>query len=202
MVKVKTVRRSYFSKKAGKIITKEYQYEVKPPKPKRTQAASKLLVTKAGKVNVKNIKRLVKEFNLGHFNENDVFVPEGQLGAEINLILKGAARHKQRLTGFEALAKGTTEQRERMLLNAGLTFDDLNEKGISRTAWLNPKNWRNGAKTYETTTRKGKKYSAHVQIFTADDGSEWEYKFSYEGDSLERISAPEYDYELDEDEEE
>lgn len=145
--------------KSGKI----YVYE----NYKHKSTRSKVLVSKSGRVNYKNVKEYVNKIMNSDMSDNDKRSILNKLDIEIEDRRRSGPNKNKGLTinGFENIRHAGYTEQEQMFANAGWDLEDVAaEYDIDETALRNPKNW-NGSK------------------FTWN-GKTWQFKFSYTGDIL------------------
>lgn len=122
----KKVKRTWFSKKQNKYITKEYEYTYK----QRRGGKSKVLVGKNGKVYKDRINDIL----------NDIQDPATKADARARI--KQAIRDKERLTERSLASKIATDKYEKMLINAGYSIESFEEEtGINFKDFSNKSNW-------------------------------------------------------------
>lgn len=134
---VKKVKRTYYSKKQGKYITKEYTYSYK----QRRGGKTKVLVGKNGKVYKDRINDVL----------NDIKDPATKADARARI--KQAIRDSERLTERSLAAKISTDKYEKMLINAGYSVESFEaETGISFKDFSDKANWNGDVFTLGATT--------------------------------------------------
>lgn len=123
---VRKVKRTWYSKKQNKYITKEYEYNYKQKRGGKT----KVLVGKNGKVYKDRINDVL----------NDITDPATKADARARI--KQAIRDGERLTERSLAAKVATDKYEKMLINAGYSIESFeDETGISFKDFSNKANW-------------------------------------------------------------
>lgn len=123
---VRKVKRTWYSKKQNKVITKEYEYNYK----QKRGGKSKVLVGKNGKVYKDRI--------------NDVLngITDPATKADARARIKQAIRDGERLTERSLAAKVATDKYEKMLINAGYSIESFeDETGISFKDFSDRTNW-------------------------------------------------------------
>lgn len=123
---VKKVKRTWFSKKQNKYVTKEYSYAYKQKRGGKTR----VLVGKNGKVYKDRINEVL----------NDITDPATKADARARI--KQAIRDGEKLTERSLAAKVSTDKYEKMLINAGYSIESFeDETGISFKDFSNRANW-------------------------------------------------------------
>jgi hypothetical protein len=123
---VRKVKRTWFSKKQNKYITKEYEYKYKQKRGGKT----KVLVGKNGKVYKDRIDDVL----------NDIKDPATKADARARI--KQAIRDGERLTERSLASKIATDKYEKMLINAGYSIESFEEEtGISFKDFSDKSNW-------------------------------------------------------------
>lgn len=123
---VRKVKRTWYSKKQNKVITKEYEYNYKQKRGGKT----KVLVGKNGKVYKDRINDVL----------NDIKDPATKADARARI--KQAIRDGERLTERSLAAKVATDKYEKMLINAGYSIESFeDETGISFKDFSDKTNW-------------------------------------------------------------
>jgi hypothetical protein len=134
---VRKVKRTWYSKKQNKIITKEYEYNYKQKRGGKT----KVLVGKNGKVYKDRINDVL----------NDIKDPATKADARARI--KQAIRDGERLTERSLAAKVATDKYEKMLINAGYSIESFEEEtGISFKDFSDKTNWNGDVFTLGATT--------------------------------------------------
>ena len=126
--------------KSGKI----YTYG----KYKHKSTRGKVLVSKKGRVNYKNVKEYVDGIMNSNMSDSQKRSVLTKLQIEMDDRRKSGANSNKGLTtnGFENLMHDNYTEQERMFANAGWDIDDVaDEYDIDRQALRNPNNW-NGSK--------------------------------------------------------
>lgn len=134
MAKLRRVKRTYFSKKLGTYVTKEYTYGQGKSRRGLT------LVGKSGRLNHKNIDKFVQSI------DNNTLLNDAEkvtLKNELNALIKVRHENGKKLTttGFY----GWKEEKEinRLLTNAGYTAEELaSEIGVTEEDILDAANWK------------------------------------------------------------
>ena len=123
---IKKVKRTWYSKKQNKYITKEYEYKYT----QRRGGKTKVLVGKNGKVYKDRINEIL----------NDINDPATKADAKARI--KQAIRDGDRLTERSLAAKISTDKYEKMLINAGYSIESFEEEtGITFADFSNKANW-------------------------------------------------------------
>lgn len=123
---VRKVKRTWYSKKQNKYVTKEYEYTYKQKRGGKT----KVLVGKNGKVYKDRINDVL----------NDIKDPATKADARARI--KQAIRDGERLTERSLAAKVATDKYEKMLINAGYSIESFeDETGISFKDFSDKSNW-------------------------------------------------------------
>lgn len=154
---IKRVKRTWWSKRQGKYITKVYEYEtVKSASGKVTTKSrsrrSKLLVGKNG-VYKDRLDDLIKA------------TPDPAMQAEIRAKVNEVLRKKETLTVKKLLSKISESKIERAFINAGYTEKEiLEELGVPREVLFDEANWDGSVFTY--------------------NGEEYDFQFTYTGNVL------------------
>lgn len=148
---------------------KGYEYRVKH---RVENIRNARLVDKNGVYHENAFKRLVKQYKLGTFNEKGAFISNGDLGNLVAFSIDRAIANKTELRAGTAITQAHFDQRDLMLTNAGLTYDDLfNDFGITKEEWTDPANW------------KGDVY------VDPNTGREYKYSFDYDGNILQKLDG-------------
>lgn len=143
--KKRTIIRKYWSKKKGEYITKTYTYEGKSRK-------GKVLVSKSGQVNKKNVKAYKEQIdNNDNFNQAE----KRMLKADLDNLIKQRSKNKQKMTttGFEGFEAETRV--ERFFANAGYSLEEAAEMlNVSEKDLYDERNWQGniltiGGQSYE-----------------------------------------------------
>lgn len=126
-MKIKTVYRTYFSKRKNKFITKKYTYD--PRKYIKRRRGRKSLVTKSGKIYQERIDEFLESLNFTNKNKAKEIIKDFKL-------------NHRRLTDQALKSLLSRDKREKMLINAGLTLDEgLEELGVSEEEYFDDENW-------------------------------------------------------------
>lgn len=134
---VKTVNRTYYNKKLGKMVTKTYHYDYK----QKRGGKSQVLVGKGGKIYKDRINDLL----------NSITDPATRADAKARI--NQSIRDKERLTERSLASKIAYDKHEKMLINAGYTIESFeNETGISFKDFSNPANWKDNTLTVNGIT--------------------------------------------------
>lgn len=157
-MKKHTVIRTWTTK-SGITKTKTYTYGV--GKSRR----GKVLVSKSGKLNKKNIKAFKDEINSStKYTEAE----KRSLIADLNIMLKQRQKSNRRLTTTGFVGELESEAVSRMLSNAGYSIEEAaTELGVSEADLLDAKNWKD-------------------DVFTIGSVA-YQFKFNYTGSVFDRI---------------
>ena len=142
----KKIKRTWWSKREQKYITKVYEYSTVKKNGKVTTQSrsrrSKLIVGKNG-IYKDRLDALLETTN------------DPAIKAEIKAKAKEAVRKKEKLSTKSLLAKVAESKIEKMFINAGYTEPEiLDTLGINRDDLFNEENWAGS-----TFTHAGKSYS-------------------------------------------
>ena len=158
----KTVKRSYYSKKLGKVVTKTYTYD-KPAKRKVSKEYKGTLIYKNGKINKKLLEQLKKTMSSDKYADLDEAVTSYYFNEKYK---------DKRLTVQSAKAYAASNKIESFIINTGYTVDELvNEINAKYSAnidveyILNAEHWNNGN-------------------LILPSGQQVEFQFRYEGSIL------------------
>lgn len=134
-MKVKIIKRRYFSKKLGIFVEKEYKYS-------GTSRKGLTIVYKGGKINKKNYEAVKEAIrNNPNYSEQQ----KRTALADFESLIKERHQNKKRLTTTGLEGRRQKNDIDRLLANAGYTSKEAaQELGISEKEILNPKNWMNG----------------------------------------------------------
>lgn len=134
------IKRTWYNKKSGEYITKEYTYD-------HTSRKGKTLVGKSGRVYKKNIEALIDEIN----SREDLSDKEKRTTINsLNSLVNQRKRDKRKLTengfwGTEADSKAAI-----LLANAGYSVDEVSKMyNIPEKALLNEENWNGETFSYD-----------------------------------------------------
>lgn len=150
----KIVKRTYYSKKLGRNVTKVYTYDYK----KRRSGKNLLLVGKNGNEYTDRINDLLSS------------ITDPALKADIKAIVRQSKIDKEKLSMRTLQSKLTTDKYEKMLINAGYSIPEFEkEYGITFSEFSNPVNWKQDA-------------AGHWEFSTGT--ATYQYQFRYEGSIL------------------
>lgn len=157
-MKKHTVTRTWTTK-SGIKKTKTYTYGV--GKSRR----GKVLVSKSGKLNKKNIQAFKDEINKStKYTEAE----KRSLIADLNIMLKQRQKSNRRLTTTGFVGELESEAVSRMLSNAGYSIEEAaTELGVSEADLLDKKNWKD-------------------DVFTIGAVA-YQFRFNYTGSVFDRI---------------
>lgn len=134
MSKLRTIRRTYYSKRLGTTVTKEYTYGAGKSRRGLT------LVGKSGRLNHKNIQRFKDSIDT-----NDLLSVSEKvtLKNELNALIKVRHEKGQKLTTTGFYGWKEEKKINKLLTNAGYTAEELaDEIGVSEEDILNADNWK------------------------------------------------------------
>lgn len=141
----RTIVRKYWSKKKRDYVTKIYKYEGKSRR-------GKVLVSKSGKVNKKNVEAYRQQIE-----NSDVYseAEKRMLKADLNNLIRQRSKNGQKMTttGFEGYEAETRV--DRFFANAGYSVEEAAEMlGVSQEELYDEKNWQRnvltvGGQSYE-----------------------------------------------------
>ena len=126
------IKRTWYSKKLGKTITKEYTYE-------HTSRKGKVLVDKRGRVIKKNLEKVKQDINSREdLNESE----KRALNINLDALVDQRKQDKKKLTTNGFYGTMSDSKVGRMLSNAGYSVEEVSEMyNIDENALLNEKNW-------------------------------------------------------------
>lgn len=131
---MRRVKRTYWSKKEGRLVTKIYEYKSKSRR-------GKVLVGKTGRLNQKNIDAFKEQIRLSDRGEAE----KRTLIADLDALVHQRHRSKTKLTTSGFLGKMRRDAPSRFLINAGYSPDEFAEEiGVDVEDILDPNNWENG----------------------------------------------------------
>lgn len=141
----RTVVRKYWSKKKRDYVTKTYTYEGKSRR-------GKVLVSKSGKVNKKNVEAYRQQIDN---NDNFSQAEKRMLKADLDNLIRQRSKNGQKMTttGFEGYEAETRV--ERFFVNAGYSVSEAAETlGVSEEELYDENNWQGnvltvGGQSYE-----------------------------------------------------
>ena len=148
-----------YVKKDGTVVIKTYDYS-------RKSSRGITLVSKKGKINRKNVDAFKDAIDA----RTDLTKAEKTTiknDLEAYIYQRQQAKEKLTTTGF--IGHRTKNAPERMFANAGMTSDEIAATyGLNANELRDPANW-------------------HGNVFTASNGDEYEFEFSYTGELLRKI---------------
>lgn len=138
------IKRTYFSKKLGQMVTKEYTYE-------HTSKKGKVLVDKRGRIIKKNLEKVKQDINSREdLNESE----KRALTVNLDALVDQRKQDKRKLTTNGFYGTMSDSKVGRMLSNAGYSVEEVSKMyNIDEEALLNEENW-NG----ETFSYKGRSF--------------------------------------------
>ena len=151
------IKRTWWSKKQGKYITKIYEYET-------VKTASGKVTTKARS---RRSKLIIGKNGVYEDRLQDLLAaaPDVSVRAEIKAKVRESLRKGEKLSVKSLLSKISESKIEKAFINAGYTEEEiLDEIGISRSDLFNEKNWDGSVFTY--------------------GGNVYDFQFSYTGNVL------------------
>ena len=132
---MKKVKRSYYNKRLGKFVTKTYTYNKSYSKSTR----GKTLVTNSGKVNVKNLNKVIEEINNSDLTYSQKLTEINNLKATVSQ--RAANKKKLTTSGYRSIQHASSSV-EVFLSNVGWTADEVASRyGIPVEEVLNQANW-------------------------------------------------------------
>lgn len=137
----KKVKRTYYNKKLGKMITKTYEYDMSRYTGRRKK--SLLIVGKNGRIYEDRLKTVLAE-------TDDIATKQ-----DIKAIVKQSVRRNEKLSIKSLLSKASSNKIEKMFINAGYTEAEIIEElGVTAEDLYNEENWQNstfnfGGKAYD-----------------------------------------------------
>ena len=134
------IKRTYFSKKLGEMVTKEYTYE-------HTSKKGKTLVSKNGRTYSKNIEALKDEIN----SREDLSESEKRaLTVNLDALVDQRKQDKRKLTTNGFYGTMSDSKVGRMLSNAGYSVEEVSKMyNINEEALLDEKNWNGETFSYD-----------------------------------------------------
>lgn len=134
------IKRTWYSKKLGKTITKEYTYEHKSRK-------GKTLVDKNGRINKKNVDKVKQDIN----SREDLDESEKRaLTVNLDALVDQRKQDKRKLTTNGFYGTMSESNVGRMLSNAGYSVEEVSEMyNIDENALLDEDNWNGEKFTYK-----------------------------------------------------
>ena len=138
---IKRVKRTYYSKKLDKTVTKTYEYDVSRYTGRRKK--SLLIVGKNGRIYEDRLKTVLAE-------TDDIATKQ-----DIKAIVKQSVRRNEKLSIKSLLSKASSNKIEKMFINAGYTEAEIiDELGVTAEDLYNEANWQNstfnfGGKSYD-----------------------------------------------------
>ena len=133
------IKRTYYSKKLGKMVTKEYTYEHKSRK-------GKTLVDKNGRINKKNVDKVRQDIN----SREDLTAAEKRaLNINLDALVDQRKQDKKKLTTNGFYGTMTDNDINRLFVNAGYSIEEVSQMyGIDEDELLNEENWNGDQFTY------------------------------------------------------
>ena len=132
---IKKIKRTYFSKKLGKTVTKIYEYDASRYTGRRKK--SLLVVGKNGRVYQDRLDEILAA-------TTDIGTKE-----DIKATVKQASRNKEKLSIKSLSSKVSTNKIEKIFINAGYTEEEITkELGISSKDLYDPSNWKDSTFTH------------------------------------------------------
>lgn len=142
------VKRTYFSKKLGKNVTKTYTYNKKYVY-KHKSKKGYVLVDKRGRVIQKNVDRMKDAIQSGDYSE----AQKRTMIADLNAIVKNRKKNQKKLTTRGYMGIQAEDSINRLLANAGYSLEEFSEEtGISEDDIMNPDNWKDGKFKFKDRT--------------------------------------------------
>lgn len=141
-VKIKTIIRSYYSKKAGGMVTKTYTYDAS--RYKNTRSKPDVIVYKSGKVNQKNYEKFLSS------------IPKEDIAARQDFmnIVKFRSQNKEKLSETYFTATKEKDKIKRMFINLGYSYQEAaKEINVDQLEILNEENWDKNI--FKTTDKEG-----------------------------------------------
>lgn len=143
---IKRVKRTWWSKRQGKYITKVYEYET--------------VKTASGKVTTKSTSRRRSKLIVGkngvykdRLNDLIKATPDPAMQAEIRAKINESLRKKETLTVKKLLSRISDSKIERAFINAGYTEKEiLEELGVPRDVLFDEANWDGSVFNYNGET--------------------------------------------------
>lgn len=140
---MKTVKRTYYSKSVGGMVTKTYTYDYYS----RRGGKNPTLVSKSGKIYKDRVNDLIDN------------VQDPAMRADIRAIVSQARRTKDKLTTTGLAAKLTDDKYEKMLINAGYSKEQFEkETGIKFSEFSKKENWKSDDMGQWSITVRGRTY--------------------------------------------
>ena len=138
------IKRTWYNKKSGQYITKEYTYE-------HTSRKGKVLVDKRGRVIKKNLEQIKQDIN----SREDLNQSEKRaLNINLDALVDQRKQDKRKLTTNGFYGTMSDSKVGRMLSNAGYSVEEVSQMyNIDEEALLDEDNW-NG----ETFSYKGRSF--------------------------------------------
>ena len=138
------IKRTWYSKKLGKTITKEYTYE-------HTSRKGKVLVDKRGRVIKKNLEKVKQDINSREdLNESE----KRALNINLDALVDQRKQDKRKLTTNGFYGTMSDSKVGRMLSNAGYSVEEVSQMyNIDENALLDEDNWSG-----ETFSYKGRSF--------------------------------------------
>ena len=158
---MRTIKRTYYSKKLGRNVTKVYTYDSSKYKYKHKSTRGKVLVSAKGKVNKKNVEEFKQQIDNSNYDINT----KRTLKNDLDVYIYQRSRSKRKLTTNGFLGIESDDAINRLLSNLGVDADTLAEQiGVTEEDIYNEENWQN-------------------DLFTVG-GTSWAINFNYTGNVL------------------
>lgn len=134
------IKRTYFSKKLGQMVTKEYTYE-------HTSKKGKVLVDKRGRIIKKNLEKVKQDINSREdLNESE----KRALTVNLDALVDQRKQDKRKLTTNGFYGTMSDSKVGRMLSNAGYSVEEVSKMyNIDEEALLNEDNWNGETFSYD-----------------------------------------------------
>lgn len=174
----KVVKRTYYSKRLDKYVTKTYTYSSNAYKYKRgARKTERLFTVSKGKYNLKEQawnNFVNKTLNDESLSQAEYITLKNQLEMTKRRILAGNENYKtasgrlRKIDESSILSRLAQDKISRYLINMGWSVEEIaQDLNVSEDDLLNPVNWNKG-------------------IFTAKDGRQWSFTFDYRGRPYKR----------------
>lgn len=169
----KVVKRTYYSKKLDKYVTKTYTYSSNAYKYKRgARKTERLFTVSKGKYNLKVqawnnfVNKTLSDESL---SQAEYITLKNQLEMVKRRILEGNDNYKmpsgrlRKIDETSILARLAQDKISRYLINMGWSVEEIaKDFNVSEDELLDPSNWHKG-------------------VFMAKDGRKWSFTFDYKG---------------------
>ena len=144
----RVVKRTYFSKKLGKNVTKTYTYNKKYIY-KHKSKKGYVLVDKRGRIIQKNVEIMKAAIQSGDYSEAQKIT----LTADLHAIVRRRKMNRKKLTTRGFMGIQAKDNITRLLVNAGYSPEEFSEEtGISEDDIMNPDNWKDGKFRFKDRT--------------------------------------------------